>query len=558
MANVVTRAGCSLAVGASLVGLALLTPAQGRQAMPGPNHAARSSAKPPKGTFTKALVRELRRRDLQVTTGYTHLWTQSDCGKYTYPTFRNCWANNPASPYQTVTVKRWPDEYVDPRTANAFGKTRPGYTGVPRLDPREAIVIFGRMPPRARYFGLQTWVFTMQDRWDATAYNKIAKVQPDLVQYLFSPVPPGPKQTGRLISFSSVNNNINDVTIKRRSGSVWNQNRYFVVTADRNMNRAVRRSLERLGVGRRHVLTDAIPPKDEKLPIGPIGLGKRDNDFATWFRYAMPKNKKAGDAWFKNPPLTVLRVRERPSSPRAAKPFPPFFLAPRTAVPEQALAGPQEQLVKAVCARAARTGKLSVKNSGCGETAPFPRSTMHDLLTELGQSGPQCRSIGMDCLGDNQDASYFFAPARPLDGGQVYAVVGTLATETGNGTYVGLSVNDASMLKGVVNVPDTDTGAPRTDLAGSANGYRKVKHRDEFFVHFFSRDCRGLRGLTGATCTTLTTAMVPKAGDTSAEGDPRLHGKVNFALRAYVKPGTARGPDSRLQLKGRVLTFVRR
>jgi hypothetical protein len=228
-------------------------------------------------------------------------------------------------------------------------------------------------------------------------------------------------------------------------------------------------------------------------------------------------------------------------------------------VPEQALADSQEQLVKAVCARAAqRPWRLGLKNSGCDEVAPYPSSTMHDLLNELGQSGPKCRSIGMDCLGDNADASYFFAPARPMDGGVVYAVIGTLATQTGNGKYVGLSVNDASRLKGVVNVPDTDPAAPGTDLTGSADRYATVRHRHKFFIHYFSRDCRGLRGLTGGTCTTVTTAMVPTAGDASAPGDPLLHGKVNFALRAYVKPGTDRGPDPALLLKGRVLTFTRR
>mgnify|MGYP006174603183 CR=1 FL=1 len=155
---------------------------------------------------------------------------------------------SPASPYVVSVVKRWPEEYADPRTENALGKTPPGYTSLPRLDPREAIIIFGQMPPAARYFGEQSWVFTKQGRWSPEFYNEIASVQPDLVQYLFSPVPPGKGQTGRIVSFSSVNNNINNVTIERQSGSVWGQVRYFVVTPDQKMDRAVRSSLRRLGV----------------------------------------------------------------------------------------------------------------------------------------------------------------------------------------------------------------------------------------------------------------------------------------------------------------------
>jgi hypothetical protein len=340
---------------------------------------------------------------------------------------------------------------------------------------------------------------------------------------------------------------------------VWGQVRYFVVTPDQRMDRAVRSSLERLGVAGKAVFTDAIPPKDELGSIGPLGLGKRANDFLTFLRYTMPEDEQAGDAWLKRRPLTVLRVRERPSSQRPAKPYPPSVLDERTAVSEQGLAASQDQLVKAVCDRAARgPWMLDVTNSGCDEVAPYPSSAMVDILNELGQSGPECRATGMDCLGDNQDASFFIAPARPLDGGQVYAVLGTLATETGNGTYVGLSVNDASMLKGVVNVPDTDPDAPLADLTGSADAYVKVANRDKFFIHYFSRECGDLRGLTGGACTTITEDMVAKAGDDGAQGDPRLHGKINFAVRAYVKPGTERGPDPELQLKGRVLTFVRR
>jgi len=543
-----------------IAGLAVLPPAQGRQATTDrPDTGRGSTAKPWNGKLTAALVEALRRKNLEVTPGYTHLWTQEDCDNFTYPVLRNCFGNNPASPYVVSVVKRWPEEYADPRTENALGKTPPGYTSLPRLDPREAIIIFGQMPPPARYFGEQSWVFTKQGGWRSQDYDEVADAQPDLAPYLFTPVPPSKRQTGRIVSFSSLNNNNNNVSMERQSGSVWDQVRYFVVTPDQKMDRAVRSSLRRLGVAGKDVFTDAIPPRDEKGSIGPIGLGKRANDFLTMIRYTMPEDRQAGDAWLENLPLTVLRVRERPSSKRAAQPYPPSVLDTRTAEPERGLAGSQQQLVKAICARAARgPWKLGVKNSGCDEVAPYPSSTMHDLLNELGQSGPECRSIGMDCLGDNQDASYFFAPARPLDGGQVYAVLGTLATATGNGTYVGLSVNDASKLKGVLNVPDTDADAPRADLTGSAAAYVKVKNRDKFFIHYFSRDCRGLRGLTGGACTTITEDMVPEAGDDRAPGDPRLHGKVNFALRAYVKPGTERGPDPELQLRGRLLTFVRR
>jgi len=160
----------------------------------------------------------------------------------------------------------------------------------------------------------------------------------------------------------------------------------------------------------------------------------------------------------------------------------------------------------------------------------------------------------MNCLGDNQDASYFLFPPKPLDTGRIYAVVSTLATETGNGTYVGLSVNDASLLKGVRNVDDKK-------LKGSAKSYvgevPNSETLEKFFVHFFTRDCAAIADLTDGACTTITTDMVPLAGDDEAPGDPELHGMFSMAVRAYVVPGFERGPDPKLQLRPQSLTFVR-
>ena len=179
---------------------------------------------------------------------------------------------------------------------------------------------------------------------------------------------------------------------------------------------------------------------------------------------------------------------------------------------------------------------------------------MVDIVNLLGQFGPACREIGMNCLADGQDASYFFAPPKSLDEGRIYAAVGTLATETGNATYVGLSVNDASLLKGALNVDDTK-------LKGSAGSYHsEVANPDtleKFFVHFFARDCAAIADLTDGACTTVTTDMIPLAGDDTAPGDRDLHGKFSIAVRSYVAPQSehGRGPDPTKQLPPQALTF---
>lgn len=181
----------------------------------------------------------------------------------------------------------------------------------------------------------------------------------------------------------------------------------------------------------------------------------------------------------------------------------------------------------------------------CDPNNPDPDqlSRLLDLQLDLHQFGPECRAIGMDCLDDGQDASYFIAPGHPLDPGWVYAVVGTLATETGNATYVGLSANDMSKLKGVLNIPDTKP-------AGSASSYAgTVQHTGNFFIHYFTRDCSAIAGLTDGQCTSIPNDMVPPLGKGT-------QGLFSAAVRSYVRPGTERGPLSSKELKPMIIRFA--
>jgi len=471
-------------------------------------------------------------------------------------------------------VKSWPDEYVDPAMKNGFGRTRPGYSVTYRLDPREAIILFGRMPPPAKYMGLQTWMFTtgwaLEERpWDPLAcvhYELFAK---EMTKYFFATFPPAstrphcytvpPGTPGRVQSFSSIDNNINNVVMERQSGSPWDKMRYFVITPDKHTDAAVREALESLGVEEGEIFTEGIPETfedpDHYPPyrygqnpvVGPLGLGEDAVDFTTAVRYAMPDDEQAAHVWLKSLPLTVLRVR-RPLWGPAPKTYGDRVADDRPTVnevDEKALSDTLWDLIDAVTARAESRGWMLEDDDS---------RQMVDILNELGQFGPACRQIGMNCLGDGQDASYFFAPPRQLDTGRIYAAVGTLATETGNATYVGLSVNDASLLKGALNVDGTK-------LKGSASSYYSEVADpallEKFFVHFFTRDCDAIVDLTDGACTTITPDMIPLADDEEAPGDPDQHGKFSMAVRAYVSPESeyGRGPDPWLQLPPHALTF---
>lgn len=503
--------------------------------------------------ITTGLVAALKKSGFQVNPGYPQLYTQEDCKHYTYPVLKNCLLNNPAAPYVTPVVKSWPTEYVDPATAAAFGPMRPGYSGTYRLEPRDALVVYGKMPPPGRYMSLQTWQFSQEGRWRAGEYRTWERTtgRPVPMQYLFDTVPSDGRRSGRVQSASALGDTVNNVVMERRSGDSFGKNRYFVITPSATTDRAVRRALQAQGVPGTDIFTERIPARDDLGPIGPLGMGRSAADFVTAFRYAVPGpgQEQAAEAWRKNPPLTVMRVRA-PDTLGPVQRYGSLTFEKRTANNEMHLAGDLRELVKAVCERVSRTAHPYTRDCSRPQSASL---LMPDLVRDFGWTGPYCRKINMNCLGDQQDAAYFVSRPLPLDSGQIYAVVDTLATETGNATYAALSVNDPSLLAGVANVLDPG-------LKGSAAGYsRTVRNSGKFFVHYFTRDCTVLRGVPGwpRNCTTITTQMLPSHANTSAEGDPALHGMFMASLRDYVKPGTARGPDSTKLLTPRILTFTR-
>lgn len=530
--------------------VAFAAPPGGQPAAAMFGHGVSSQAAMPKpgtGNFVQRFIDELRSSGLEVSVGYPTLYTQADCA-YSYPVFHNCFGNNPTSPYVMPVVKSWPEEYVDPAMKNGMGRTRPGYSPIYRLDPREAIIIFGKMPPPARYMGLQTWMWTTEwisddSPWNENAYAFYGSMAGPLIQYLFTTVPPvnfataPPVYGDRVLSFSSIDNNINNVVMDDKSGPPWDKIRYFVITPDQSTDAAVREVLVNLGVDEEsEIFTEGIPETFQGAPVGPLGLGENAVDFFTLLRYAMPEDEQAANVWRNRLQLTVLRARR--VSGMGPMPYGDHVAEARTGVDESGWKDDLEALVGAVKDRAQSQG-LELDTD----------QEMVDLLNGLGQFGPECREIGMNCLGDNQDASYFLFKPKPLDTGRIYAVVSTLATETGNATYVGLSVNDASLLKGVLNVSDRQ-------LMGSASGYSgQVPNTDKFFVHFFTRDCAAIANLTDGACTTITEKMVPLAGDDKAPGNPDLHGMFSAAVRAYVAVGSERGPDPQLQLAPHALTF---
>jgi hypothetical protein len=443
------------------------------------------------------LEAQLKARGYEVARGSFKLFTTDEC-QYTIDVIGNCLGNNPAAPYIIAAVPLWPGEFLDESLRNLIGPLPKDAWATYRFDKREAMLVFGLLPPPGGYFGLQTYVFSRAaqiNRSDPIYLGTLA--DPIMNGALFGALPKNPS---RLTMFASIGNSNNNVVIERQSGAAFNQQRSFVISPDAAMAREMTEALVHARVsGPDQVFTEPVSPE-----IARIGLGAEADDFLTLIRYAQPGDELAGDQWRHQIPLAVLRVRDRNAA--ATEPWPTPSYDPKTARSELGFEGDLTALVAAV------------KQQWGQPSATVEQSQSLQLAVDL--IGQHCLPRPMNCLGDTQDTDYQLSPQVSIDDGQVIAVAGTLGTATGNATYVSLSVNWFDVLKGVGNISDADLEGSTSRFSGT------VGNTDKLYLHYFARDCTGL-----SDCFEITEDLVPRGGG------------IKIVQRNYIVPGTARGPD---------------
>lgn len=466
----------------------------------------------------------LRAGGYEVARGYWILWTVDDC-RFPLKTLGNCYGNNPTAPYVLAMLPHWNDEFVDPRLhrtlTDDWANMSPNY----RLGEREAVVVLAKLPPPARYFGIQTNVFTREAELNPNdPVYRLLNEHPALkelqsIVFLASPNPE------RRMLVASIGNSTNNVVIEQQSKENWSRERFFVVTSDEAMAEAMTQALAQVeGVEANQVFTEPVSPK-----LARVGYGRQADDFITYIRYSMPNDIVLGKQWRDQLPLTVLRVRDTKGG-QAIKPFDvPKYEEKVANTDERTL---KEDLSRLVAAVKEHWGQTSDDNS-----AEFRSLSLWvDLIGQhcLGYDGPPepepwitLPRGPMNCLGDGQDADYQISSGTfHLDDDRVIAVVGTLGTKTGNATYTSLSVNWFPELVGVANRDDPvleESAQQFKDKLSSPDLYRK------FYVYYFARDCTGLY----PWCQEIPRTLIPR-GDT-----------IKFVQRNYVNPASESYPDSR-------------
>ncbi|MFA6033490.1 MAG: hypothetical protein WC889_11380 [Myxococcota bacterium] len=463
-------------------------------------------------SMADAVVRDLTAQGYEVSRGYMKTFTNEDCAS-AIAVMGQCFANNPTAPYVLPILKTWKDEYVDPATVGGVGKVAAGYASPFRFDPREAVVLLGVMPPEARYFGCQTYQFTAAGVVNKTTdiYKRITENFPDTAGQFFDPSP-----SGRLMSFASISNSSNNVEFEQQAGTFFGQVRSFIITPDQAMDRTVRASLAKSGLPATSTLTEAIPSSVT------TGLTTAADDFVTIIRYALPRDEKLGNQWRQDLPVAVIRVRDAKAA-HQSEPFPAFdHPAARSSVDENWLSTDLDTLNNNVRA-AWGLPPAPVQPSLADRMMDMQRVMPFDLV------GPDCMRNTMNCWGDTQDTSYSGNGNVLLenDAGQIlYAVVGTLGTKTGNGTYMSLSVYRALYIQGVENVSDAVLETSQGKLPQQPASFQNA---DKFFLWYFARSCAAV---TTGNCTEIPESLIPR-------GEP-----MKLAVRNYIKPGTMHGPNT--------------
>jgi hypothetical protein len=497
-----------------------------------------------------SLTGSLEAQGFQVKGGYFKLFSKEDCDS-AYKVMGTCYGNNPAAPYVMPVVPYWPDEFQDPADKDAFGPTADGYTAGYRLDPREAILIMGMLPPKSAYLGLQSYVGTREGYWDVSSdtYKWIAGNAVSLFSTFFTRQP---GNLARIQIASSLSNSINNVVIERQAGSSFGQVRYFITTPDKFMDRVIRDSLEQDGVPASAIFTQPIPGTMR------LGVGVSADLFSTLIRYAVPDDGgtsgTASDAWRKQLPLVALRIRD-PHVERPAEPYPDVKLEDRIVnYDETVLANSVDNLVWAI----SNKWKQPCATPNCRSTTGPAWQFSNWQVPPINAIGPECTKIGMNCNGDTLDTTYQVSNRVSLDNGEIYAVVGALGTATGNATYTGLGLNASRKQNGFDNISDTSLDP---NLRGTAAVFASgaITSTDKLFVYYFARSCAGLDAYINTNDANEPNCREISEDEFAGCPDPASDtcDYLVISQRDYIVPGTQRGPDATKTLSPRLLQLHR-
>lgn len=448
--------------------------------------------------------------------------------------FGSCAANNPATPYVVIQPPIRDGQFINPayglsRESNDF--TEAGPAGVPinemyRFTDREALVTVVELPPKAAYFGYQTYLFTRDSRYYPLRSSAASAF--------------GPPDPSRRATVASIGNPVNNAIISGASGllpanGAWSGRIVIVSTSNRTLEAALRARFRAVNNG-----SDAVVFTE---PFGAdlyTGLEKAADELYTIFRYTIHENEAASQAWLDAVARRTWVYRVTAPDSLAVERFPKPVLNPRLANDESALQPSRDELAD-LLARWLRRNRAGLV------TTVSARSSIRMDADEVprGIAGPDCIEDGRYCIADTLDTeAYRYLNIGLLDRRDVAFVVGVNHTtsRTNNAYYEALGVYDGPRLTGIASIAQsnpTATGFLKGEMTGSAHAAlvqlgllasaspRLLADLPDLYVATIARTCDAV--LPG--CIGITPEQVP------------MDNRMIINQRAYLKPGGLTGAN---------------
>jgi hypothetical protein len=341
----------------------------------------------------------------------------------------SCYGNNPASPYGYPLFKN-------------FVRLK--------LGPSEAVVLFMRTPPEARYFGFTQYLITRGG---------------------------SPKQV--LASLSDTLNHLSFVSLNspQPGVNVFNQYAVLVWTADLNTLASIKTQLAAQGIPESRV---NFLPMPVGLPLY-MGYGPDADSFSILLRVAMPSVQADFDRYRADNPFYTVKVG--PVAPPPASPAPIIgYKSEITGVSEVETYGAAlDALVRDIKANYAKAYALRTQQ-----------------VSYISAVGFDCIDGKAVCTLDTHDGLYANDLTKlaikvnsPQD---IVLIAGVNHQRTGKALYVNHTVNDVQKQTGIVSVDDPalTTRSALYHAGVKSPSDPRVHQYDKLFAYAISFDCTGI------------------------------------------------------------------
>lgn len=364
-----------------------------------------------------------------------------------------------------------------------------------QLGRDEAIVFIGRTPPPERYFGFYPF---LRSRVNSSGIRQSL--------------------------WASLGDPVNNLTVKTTGSSPFNSPVALIFTSDQGIDGRVRKALERAGYPAAIINTVVFPKS-----ILNLGHGNTADEFIIAVRNSMWQNPADGDAYIRNPPLSVFRVT--PQTDTIANPFP---------LPRLRVRGTGESELQLMDKLNLLRQRIIDQNPSFQPTDVATQNTVYEGYDYLQR--------GIDPWGDARDSLYITAGYVPefganedikLADGEFLMVYGVNHFATGKASYH--SFNVYASRDGKVPIGSVEDPA----FPGTATPYLYDDPASANLMYAFkvSRNC----------------GQEPNCVELALANCPRLtigpNTTIGLFFRMYLEPETRVGPAMPEILYDRVIKF---